>query len=232
MLSTVVDGSRSVFFTGPAGTGKSFLLGEIIHRLQVKYRKEPGSVAITASTGLAATNIHGMTLHNFAGIPATAAPATTHVKYLSLTARQRWRRTRVLIIDEVSMVDAGLFDRLEELARLVRDNPCVFGGIQLVITGDFFQLPPVSKVGFAFEARSWPTSLRHTILLRHVFRQRDSRFTSLLAELRYGRVSPSAQATLSGLSRPLSFSDQIRATELYAGPLAASARLLPRLLPG
>jgi ATP-dependent DNA helicase PIF1 len=92
-------------------------------------------------------------------------------------------RTKVLIIDEVSMVDGELFDKLEEISRLLRNNGRPFGGIQLIITGDFFQLPPVPDgkrtngrprdSQFAFEARTWNTCIEHTIGLHHVFRQKD-----------------------------------------------------------
>ena len=75
------------------------------------------------------------------------------------------------------MVDGDLFDKLEEIARIIRNNGRPFGGIQLVITGDFFQLPPVpdnNRVAkFAFDATTWKTSIEHTIGLHHVFRQKD-----------------------------------------------------------
>ena len=86
-------------------------------------------------------------------------------------------RTKVLIIDEVSMVDGELFDKLEQIARTIRNNGRPFGGIQLVITGDFFQLPPVPDSNriakFAFDATTWTTAIEHVIGLHHVFRQKD-----------------------------------------------------------
>ena len=84
---------------------------------------------------------------------------------------------KVLVVDEVSMVDGELFDKLEAIARQLRNNGRPFGGIQLVITGDFFQLPPVPDKGkiaqFAFDASTWTTSVEYTIGLHHVFRQKD-----------------------------------------------------------
>jgi ATP-dependent DNA helicase PIF1 len=126
----------------------------------------------------------------------------------------------VLIIDEVSMVDGDLFDKLEEIARSIRNNGRPFGGIQLVVTGDFFQLPPVPEghnreAKFSFAAGSWNTSIQHTILLTHVFRQRDPEFAGMLNEMRLGKLSPQTTQAFMQLSRPLDFHDSLEATELY-----------------
>ena len=92
-------------------------------------------------------------------------------------AKHRWMRTKVLVIDEVSMVDGELFDKLEAIARQIRNNGRPFRGIQLVITGDFFQLPPVPEGGraakFCFDGATWSTCIEHTIGFHHVFRQKD-----------------------------------------------------------
>lgn len=179
VLDLVVEQKRSVFFTGSAGTGKSVLLREIIASLRKKYQREPDRVAVTASTGLAACNIGGVTLHSFAGIGLGKEEAPELVRKIKRNqkAKHRWMRTKVLIIDEVSMVDADLFDKLEAVARQLRNNGRPFGGMQLVITGDFFQLPPVPDGGkqakFAFDAATWNTTIEHTIGLHHVFRQKD-----------------------------------------------------------
>lgn len=179
VLHLVADVGKSVFFTGPAGTGKSVLLKEIIAALRTKYRREPDRVAVTASTGLAACNIGGVTLHSFAGIGLGKEPAPELVKKIKRNqkSKNRWLRTKVLIIDEISMVDGELFDKLEEVARSIRNNGRPFGGIKLVITGDFFQLPPVPGGGraarFSFDAATWNTSIEHTIGLTNVFRQKD-----------------------------------------------------------
>jgi ATP-dependent DNA helicase PIF1 len=137
----VVDEGKSVFFTGSAGTGKSVLLREIIGRLRTKYKKEPDRVAMTASTGLAACNIGGVTLHSFGGIGLGRESVPDLVKKIrkNAKAKNRWMRAKVLIIDEVSMVDGELFDKLEHIARELRKSGRPFGGIQVVITGDFFQ---------------------------------------------------------------------------------------------
>ena len=179
VLNLVAEKNKSVFFTGSAGTGKSVLLREIIKVMRDTHKRELDRVAVTASTGLAACNIGGVTLHSFAGIGLGKETAPELVKKIkrNAKAKQRWLRVKVLIIDEVSMVDGDLFDKLEEIARNIRNNGRPFGGIQLVITGDFFQLPPVPDYGrvskFSFDAATWTTSIEHTIGLTQVFRQKD-----------------------------------------------------------
>jgi ATP-dependent DNA helicase PIF1 len=176
----VVNEKKSVFFTGSAGTGKSVLMRSIIASLRKVYARETDRVAVTASTGLAACNIGGVTLHSFAGIGLGKGTVEELAKKVNTNqkARTRWIRTKILIVDEVSMLDGDLFDKLEAVAKKVRKNGRPFGGIQLVITGDFFQLPPVPDGGnravkFCFDAATWPTVIHHTILLTEVFRQRD-----------------------------------------------------------
>ncbi|KAH3975741.1 hypothetical protein HBI56_084300 [Parastagonospora nodorum] len=222
VLNLVTEYKKSVFFTGSAGTGKSVLLREIIAALRRKYVREPDRVAVTASTGLAACNVGGVTLHSFSGIGLGKEPAEDLIKKIrrNAKAKQRWMRTKVLIMDEVSMVDGDLFDKLEQIARTIRNNGRPFGGIQLVITGDFFQLPPVPEYGkaskFAFDAGTWTTSIEHTIGLTHVFRQKDPVFANMLNEMREGRLTPDSIARFRKLDRALPASDEnIEATELF-----------------
>lgn len=196
---------------------------------------------MTASTGLAACNIGGQTLHSFAGIGLGKEDVPTLVQKIrrNAKAKNRWLRTKTLIIDEVSMVDGDLFDKLSQIARDIRKNGRAFGGIQLVITGDFFQLPPVPEGGkreakFAFDAATWNTSIDHTIGLTQVFRQKDPRklycsnftrsvtgllrlhleFAGMLNEMRLGRISDDIVHTFKNLARPLTFDDDLGATEL------------------
>jgi ATP-dependent DNA helicase PIF1 len=180
VVKLVVEQGKSVFFTGSAGTGKSVLMRSIISELKRKYKMEPDKVAVTASTGLAACNIGGQTLHSFGGIGLGRESVTELCKKIKRNpkANQRWLKTKVLIVDEISMVDGDLFDKLEGIARVMKKNQRPFGGIQLVITGDFFQLPPVPDNGksdakFAFDADTWNTTIHHTIGLTQVFRQKD-----------------------------------------------------------
>ncbi|KIY04102.1 uncharacterized protein Z520_00794 [Fonsecaea multimorphosa CBS 102226] len=221
VVKAVMDEGKSVFFTGSAGTGKSVLMRAIISKLKHKYRKDPDRIAITASTGLASCILEGQTLHSWSGIGLGKEPAPELVKKIKRNqkSRQKWLRTKVLIIDEVSMVDGLLFDKLEQVARTIRNNGRPFGGIQLVVTGDFFQLPPVpdknTSAKFVFEAVTWNTCIQHTILLTHVFRQKDEKFAKMLNEMRLGKMSPATIREFKSLSRPLDFRDELEATELY-----------------
>lgn len=214
MLDLVLNQGKSVFFTGPAGTGKSFLLRKIIEGLTIKYLDDSHRcVAVTASTGLAAYSIGGTTLHRFAGIGIGKAPTVKLIMDIFKDPkfkRKRWMDVQVLIIDEISMIESTLFDKLDMIARAVRGVDRPFGGIQLVITGDFFQLPPViqgpddGNPRFCFEAKAWKTAIQHTIGLTHVYRQRDPVFASMLNEIREGLLSPSTIAAFRRLSRPIS----------------------------
>lgn len=238
VLNLVADSKKSVFFTGSAGTGKSVLLREVIRVLREKYKREIDRVAVTASTGLAACNVGGVTLHSFAGIGLGKEAVPELVKKIKRNqkAKLRWQRTKVLIIDEISMVDGDLFDKLEGIARIIRNNGRPFGGIQLVITGDFFQLPPVPDYGriakFAFDAGTWNTSIEHTIGLTQVFRQKDPGilqhseceapcanqcivFANMLNEMRLGRLTNESINAFKKLNRGLQFEDDFQATELY-----------------
>jgi ATP-dependent DNA helicase PIF1 len=224
VLDLVVNQSKSVFFTGSAGTGKSVLMRAIIAELRKKYKREADRVAVTASTGLAACNVGGVTLHSFGGIGLGKEDIPTLVKKIKRNpkAKNRWIKTKILVIDEISMVDGDLFDKLEGIARAMRNNGRPFGGIQLVITGDFFQLPPVPDsdnkargIKFAFDAGTWSTAIHHTIGLTEVFRQKDPVFANMLNEMRLGKITDETVAAFKKLNRKPTFEDSLEATELY-----------------
>ncbi|KAL2313437.1 ATP-dependent DNA helicase pfh1 [Schizosaccharomyces pombe] len=221
ILDMVVEQQHSIFFTGSAGTGKSVLLRKIIEVLKSKYRKQSDRVAVTASTGLAACNIGGVTLHSFAGVGLARESVDHLVSKIKKNKKcvNRWLRTRVLIIDEVSMVDAELMDKLEEVARVIRKDSKPFGGIQLVLTGDFFQLPPVPENGkeskFCFESQTWKSALDFTIGLTHVFRQKDEEFVKMLNELRLGKLSDESVRKFKVLNRTIEYEDGLLPTELF-----------------
>lgn len=141
---------KSVFFTGSAGTGKSHLLRIIIAGLKAAQRAagKSDSVYITAPTGIAACNIGGTTLHSFAGIGQgnkTGMELAADLERSHGAAAKRWKAAAVLVVDEVSMLDGFTFDKLELIARRVRHTDRPFGGIQVVLAGDFLQLPPVAS---------------------------------------------------------------------------------------
>ncbi|KAN0079812.1 PIF1-like helicase domain containing protein [Tylopilus felleus] len=208
VFDLVVEEGKNVFFTGSAGTGKSLLLRAIISALRRKYSNRPDYVAVTASTGMAASNIGGMTVHSWGAVTPGNNDTDSQIRFIRTCkpALQRWKNVKIMIIDEVSMLDGHLFNTLAELADRLRNKMNKpFGGIQLVVTGDFFQLPPVCKgeVFFAFESNAWKSCIEYTITLGKVFRQKDNHFVSLLNEIRHGTISADACKIFKSLSRPI-----------------------------
>ncbi|XP_034039033.1 ATP-dependent DNA helicase PIF1 [Thalassophryne amazonica] len=212
VLRVVLSG-KNLFFTGSAGTGKSFLLKRIIGSLP------PKTTFATASTGVAACHIGGTTLHSFAGIGSGSAPLEQCIELAQRPGvLQHWTSCRQLIIDEISMVDAQFFDKLESVARSVRRSTEPFGGIQLIVCGDFLQLPPVSKgkekPSFCFQARSWRKVIHVNMELTEVRRQTDQSFISLLQAVRVGRVTEEVTAKLMRSAYHCIERDGILATRL------------------
>lgn len=208
MVADLVTKGISLFYTGSAGTGKSLLLRSIIKILKKKHKGS--SVAVTASTGLAACNIGGQTLHSFAGIGLGKGPVDKLIKKVkrSQKHRKRWKETKVLIIDEISMIEAELFDKLDKIAKNLCGNSLPFGGIQVVVCGDFYQLPPVVKntdeAQYTFESTAWNEAIKYTIILKKVFRQQfDKGFIEMLNEIREGTVTDSTCKKFNALSREL-----------------------------
>jgi len=192
VMATVKEG-HNVFFTGSAGTGKSLLLRCIVGALP------PHSTAVTASTGVAACHLSGTTLHAFAGIGNGDAPLQQCIDRAKRNATN-WRKCQHLVVDEISMVDGPLFEKLEAVARAIRNNDKPFGGIQLILSGDFLQLPPVGPPGksaqFAFETEAWARCVAVNIELTEVRRQTDQAFIDILNEIRLGKCSAASTATL------------------------------------
>ncbi|XP_042543706.1 ATP-dependent DNA helicase PIF1 [Dipodomys spectabilis] len=212
VLRAVLKG-QSVFFTGSAGTGKSYLLKRILGSLP------PTGTVATASTGVAACHIGGTTLHAFAGIGSGQAPLAQCVALAQRPrVRQGWLTCQRLVIDEISMVEADLFDKLEAVARAVRQQNKPFGGIQLIICGDFLQLPPVTKGSqspqFCFQAKSWKRCVPVTLELTEVWRQADQTFISLLQAIRLGRCSDEVTRQLRATAAHNVGRDGIVATRL------------------
>lgn len=171
----------NVFLTGAAGSGKTFLVNRFI-----RHCHEHGiGVAVTASTGIAATHIGGMTIHSWSGMGIRDTLSQEDLEYI--LAREylikRFAKTSVLIIDEISMLSGGFLESLDTLLQRARVNPEPFGGIQILLVGDFFQLPPVSRdsyVEYAFEHPAWRSfKLAHCVLSTQ-FRQNQSEEDTLL----------------------------------------------------
>ncbi|KAK9885232.1 hypothetical protein WA026_010735 [Henosepilachna vigintioctopunctata] len=207
---------QNIFFTGSAGTGKSFLLRKIIGAL-------PADVTVaTASTGVAACHIGGITLHQFAGIGIGSGSVDRCVDMLSKgIAASLWRKCKHLVIDEVSMIDADFFQKVEEVARKIRKSDKPFGGIQLILCGDFFQLPPVGKfesskkeINFCFQTEAWKNCVQRTFELTKVHRQEEQEFIDILNEVRIGKVTAKSEKILTETARQKIEQDGILATRL------------------
>ena len=195
---------ENTFFTGAAGTGKSYCV-QILESILKKLNKTK-IVARTAPTGVAACNINGMTIHSWAGIGLGNETVHNYHKkingYSGKATKERWLTTEILVIDEISMLNADLFEKINELGKLVRSDTRPFGGIQVIMCGDFFQLPPVASRGdkprFCFESPSWDEVLgKHgSIVLDKVFRQKDGPFVRILNSMRRGIITNEAQKIL------------------------------------
>lgn len=177
---------KSTFLTGSAGSGKTYVLNQYIDFL-----KRAGiNVAVTASTGIAATHINGMTIHSWSGIGIKDAFEEGELKQIKKTKKlkERFESVQVLVIDEISMLDGCRLDMVDGVLRYVREPDEPFGGIQVVFSGDFFQLPPVTKRGeqvvYAYESDSWKRLNPAIAYLETVHRHTDADFHNLLTALR------------------------------------------------
>lgn len=200
-----IERGRSLMITGPAGSGKSTLLNEI-------NRRYAGDVAITGTTGIAALNVGGCTVHSFAGLKLALEPAEVIAQRIVHERKRAYKNlisTQILAIDEISLMGDDLFSKLDEVCRRVRGSRLPFGGIQLLMFGDFLQLPPIgingSSASFAFESDSWCRANVQTHLLTQVHRQADQAFVDGLGQLRFGHASaPEAHPILArnGIETP------------------------------
>ncbi len=191
---------RNVFLTGPAGSGKTHVINAY-----VKYLKSHAvDVAVTASTGIAATHIGGQTIHSWSGLGIK--DTLTDYDIETLMERQylykRFEKTKVLIIDEVSMLHHFRLDLIEWICRQMKRNEAPFGGMQIILCGDFFQLPPVSRKRFdgyeiieptesefAFKAESFLNSKFTICYLSEQHRQKDNQYLSILNQIRQNKVT-------------------------------------------
>jgi ATP-dependent DNA helicase PIF1 len=182
----LISKGYSCFLTGCGGTGKT----EIIKTF-VKYNKDLKKIGVTSTTGTSALLINGTTLHSFCGIGLGKGTVETLVTKISTYKFivNRWKTLQVLIIDEVSMLNPDLFDKLEQIARIIRSDPRPFGGIQLILTGDFLQLPTVNSEKFCFQAESWNKCVNKIIYLTEIIRQSDPVFQECLNNIRLGNIT-------------------------------------------
>lgn len=187
-LAILLSG-RSALLTGAAGTGKTYLLNTFI----AQARKRGKKVSVTATTGLAATHLGGNTIHSWSGIGVSDHLTNNFFERLSKTRRDVISKTDVLIIDEISMLHDFRLDMIDKVLRTVRENDQPFGGIQLVMSGDFFQLPPVNRPneqggGFVVYSDAWQELQPAVLYLERQYRQNDEQLLEILTALRTGDV--------------------------------------------
>lgn len=216
-----IHGNSSVFCTGKGGTGKSRLTESIIKYLRSAQFSNPHQVGVTASTGVAAYLIKGITLHRFAGIGITEDDKDQmYTKASKGKSMQYWTNTDVLIIDEISMISAQLFDNLSYVAQKIRQSNRPFGGIKILMFGDFLQLPPVSRkiirVPRVFEGDAWKQINPVIFTLNTVMRQDDSLFTEMVSKIRIGDCSDEVCQYFDSLSRDVNYNDGIEPVRLYS----------------
>jgi hypothetical protein len=194
----VMGHKRNVLITGEAGTGKTFVIKEVIRRLELINK----TYVVTATSGVASSNIDGITLHSFGGIGLGDNRRFTPLDYAKRILKNKNARKRymvdVLIVDEISMVDGDYLELLGKVAQQVRHSLLPFGGLQLVLLGDFLQLPSQSKLQF-YEHPQFKFLINEVCLLTTVFRQTDASFLKFLNAIRMGEVDEEVRRTLKEL---------------------------------
>jgi ATP-dependent DNA helicase PIF1 len=208
----------NVYLTGAAGSGKTYLLNKYI-----QYLKTRGiNTGVTASTGIAATHMQGITIHSWAGIGIMNSASDKDIQAILENKRvvKRIQKTQTLIIDEVSMLDAERIDLIEKVIRLARASWQPFGGLQVVFCGDFFQLPPVAKASeplprYAYKSAAWQNMNLKICYLHEQHRQGDQELLNILNAIREARVDDEVVDRLH----------RCRTTAFSSGPLSRFVRL-------
>lgn len=214
----ILKSGRNVFLTGSAGAGKTYVLNQYIN-----YLKQHGiAVATTASTGIAATHMNGQTIHSWAGIGIKDYVSDRYLASLrdKKYFRDKMDKVKVLIIDEISMLHRNQLDAVDYVLKFFKQNDEPFGGVQVVFSGDFFQLPPIgeeweeSRDKFCFMSDAWVNSKVHICYLTTQYRQTNNALNDILNEIRSGVISQKMIDLLE--SRIEYFPDEIDSqTRLY-----------------
>ena len=195
----ILKTGANVFLTGEPGAGKTYVLNQYLdwlHACNVP-------VAITASTGIASTHIGGTTIHSWSGIGARDTLTQYDLDKITQNEKtvRRIKKARVLVIDEISMLDGRMLEMVEVVCRTIQQKGEAFGGMQVVLVGDFFQLPPIAGRGevarFAFESHAWEKAQFLTCYLTEQHRQDDMLFLGLLSSIRRNDIEESHYALLS-----------------------------------
>ncbi len=214
----ILKSGKNVFLTGQAGTGKTYLLNKFIQHLKDARLK----VAVTASTGIAATHIKGVTIHSWSGIGIKESLTGKDIDKLRRNEQfmDRIKDTDVLVIDEISMLHKNQFNAIHYVLEACLNDPRPFGGLQVVVCGDFFQLPPVgkgnelSKDKFAFMSEAWQFADFKICYLTEQYRQTNSQLSGILNEIRDRNISKSSIELLNK-AKNTKFSKKFEPTKLY-----------------
>ena len=191
----ILKSGYNVFLTGAPGSGKTFLLNKYVDYL----RKEGAGVSITASTGIAATHMGGTTLHSWSGMGIREDLLPREIELIANKGylRRKIKETDVLIIDEISMIKPSQFDAVNKICQYARRSSRPFGGIQVVCSGDFFQLPPVEKenkeIKFVVESSAWQDMEMKVCYLDEQFRTKDKKLTKILNYIRENKAKESKE---------------------------------------
>lgn len=193
----IFESGQNLFLTGPGGTGKSHLI-----RYMTQSSRKPQVCAMTGTAALL-LECKASTLHSWAGIGTGEGDLLLKVTSSS-KARKKWKQVKSLIVDEVSMMSAAMFEQLDAVAKSVRKSREPFGGIQIVFCGDFCQLPPVSSdaTAYCFQSALWDATFPEQFVLTTLHRQKDPAFCKILQQLRMGKITRSSYDVL--MSRVLS----------------------------
>lgn len=188
----------NIYLTGAAGSGKTYLLNTYIDYLKSKKIK----VGITASTGVAATHMNGKTIHSFAGIGIKDEITDLEIKELLWKPHLQatFAETNILIIDEVSMLHSYRLDMVDRVCQAFKNNSLPFGGMQVILCGDLFQLPPISRNGikgeFVHMSEVWEKMDIRVCYLHEQFRQEDMLFLQVLTDIREDNVTDETRSHL------------------------------------
>lgn len=205
----ILQSGANVFLTGEPGAGKSYTVNQFTDWCRANRKR----FAVTASTGIAASHIGGTTIHSWSGIKMKRKIDENNIDNFDDFTVRRIQDTQVLIIDEVSMLEAGFITMLDQIFRHYKDGSEPFGGLQMVFVGDFFQLPPVAKgykARFAFESYEWQQAELKVCYLTEQHRQSDVDFLDLLTSMRNGVVLQRHREMLTP-----SFRENMPVTKLY-----------------
>lgn len=212
---------KNICLTGSAGTGKTHLIQIFKQWAQQNNKK----MAVTALTGTAAFLLGGKTIHSWSGIGLGTNSVESVVEKCTMRKhlRVKWRTTDILVIDEISMMSPELFTYLDMVAKGVRKNNSPFGGLQLIVVGDFCQLPPVMNDSnmssdrsiFCFESISWNSCINEVVFLKEIVRQTDPEFQECLNNVRMGSVSEKVKSILGSRIGVDISKDGILPTRIY-----------------